>query len=194
MATVMGQCNYAENPEYLRNLLTQVSVMKMMHQIIEASKYLEEWWNYVQHMFCLDKIMNSTKDLATAWMEQMEHVNHCWYLINSFDLPKNMHSKQYWGLAELRLLIKESLQLLASLKNGMTMNQILQHILLWSLMMMTSCYPGLFLKTSHYLDEWLKFSNSTVESIQCLGNYLPLERRTHQLILYGNIHHQRYNA
>ncbi|PBK85537.1 hypothetical protein ARMGADRAFT_1087412 [Armillaria gallica] len=103
--------------------------------------------------FCPD----STKDLATAWTEQME--DHCWYLINSFDLPKDMRPKQYWGPAELRLLIEESFQLLASLKNGMTMDQILQHILLWSVMMMTSCHPRSFLKTSHYPDKWLKFSD-----------------------------------
>ncbi|PBK91307.1 hypothetical protein ARMGADRAFT_1031529 [Armillaria gallica] len=34
---------------------------------------------------------------------------------------------------------------------------ILQHILLWSLMVMTGCCPGSFFITSYYPNEWLKF-------------------------------------
>ncbi|KAF7964944.1 hypothetical protein HWV62_1458 [Athelia sp. TMB] len=74
-----------------------------------------------------------------------------------FNLSHKHNVKHYFGVMELRLMVKEALL------NRTAINNALQHVVLWIMFFQTAACPGSLLKTAKYPEDFLKYEDILVK-------------------------------
>ncbi|KAK0214564.1 hypothetical protein IW262DRAFT_1485336 [Armillaria fumosa] len=78
---------------------------------------------------------------------------------NTFKLIKTQRQKQYWGPPELRVLIEQCFKELISPTSRRCFDMIIQHIFLWTLLLLPGCRPGSLLSNHDYPNDYMHYKH-----------------------------------
>ncbi|KAK0484277.1 hypothetical protein EDD18DRAFT_1361292 [Armillaria luteobubalina] len=115
--------------------------------------------------FCPD----ATRELIDEWTERLN--SHCQHLVETYSMVKTQRPKQYWGPPELRLLIEQGFKNIVHPSSRRSLDMILQHIFLWTLLLMTGCRPGSLLSNRVYPNEYMRYKHLSLRRTTTRGQF-----------------------
>ncbi|KAK0479049.1 hypothetical protein EDD18DRAFT_1114011 [Armillaria luteobubalina] len=189
-------CNAEENEEYMANILATVEFQEFMEEMNETSEHALFWSNptlalYADKIFSVDSLTISQASVrkgSDGSAERMSWLSlkticddvlalHCQHLVETYSMVKTQCPKQYWGPPELCLLIEQDFKNIVHPSSRRGLDMILQHIFLWTLLLMMGCRPGSLL--SNYMSGAILEKRTAYSTQTTLQNVPALHRSMH---------------